>query len=55
MWLSNILPLWTIWLGSLFLFIGGSISVAVAMLYTMVADVVPVAERSVTSENYFWP
>lgn len=42
---SNIFPLWTIWFGSAFQFIGGSSSVMTAMLYTMGADVTPVADR----------
>lgn len=42
---SNIFPVWTIWFGSAFQLIGGSSSVMTAMLYTMGADVTPVADR----------
>lgn len=45
LYLDNIFPLWTIWFGSVFQLIGGSSSVMGAMLYTMGADVVPVAGR----------
>jgi MFS family permease len=45
MYFPNVFPLWAIWFGSAFQFIGGSSSVVSAMLYTMGADVTPANER----------
>ncbi|KAK0632183.1 major facilitator superfamily domain-containing protein [Immersiella caudata] len=44
--LSDIVPLWATWFGALFFFIGGTAQMVVAMLYTFLADVTPVAERA---------
>lgn len=43
---SNIVPLWTILLANMFMFIGGGGMVATAMLYTMLSDVVSVDNRA---------
>ncbi|KAK1590933.1 ATP synthase F0 [Colletotrichum navitas] len=39
----DVLPLWTVWFGSAFQFIGGGAGMAAAMVWTMVSDVVPVS------------
>jgi len=43
---SNIVPIWTILFGNVFMFIGGGGMVAAAMLYTMLSDVVSVDDRA---------
>ncbi|KAK4186417.1 major facilitator superfamily domain-containing protein [Podospora australis] len=43
---SNIVPLWWIWLSAVFQFIGGGGNVFVAILYTLLADVVQVDQRA---------
>ncbi|KAF6803553.1 MFS transporter [Colletotrichum musicola] len=42
MW-SNVLPLWTIWFGAMFQFIGGGGAILQAMVWTMVSDVIPIS------------
>ncbi|KAK4227516.1 major facilitator superfamily domain-containing protein [Podospora fimiseda] len=43
---SDVMPLWMTWLNSAFQLIGGGATIMVAMLYTIIADVVPVTERA---------
>ncbi|KAH6854815.1 major facilitator superfamily domain-containing protein [Chaetomium sp. MPI-CAGE-AT-0009] len=43
---SNFVPLWVTWFSSAFQLIGGGTSIVVAMIYTMLADVVPSEERT---------
>ncbi|KAK3330670.1 major facilitator superfamily domain-containing protein [Apodospora peruviana] len=43
---SDIVPLWWIWFAQLLMLVGGGGMVATAMLYTILADVVPVEDRS---------
>ncbi|KAK0628244.1 major facilitator superfamily domain-containing protein [Bombardia bombarda] len=43
---SGIVPLWLMWFSAVFMFIGGGAPVLTAMLYTFLADVVPVTERA---------
>lgn len=42
MW-PNVMPLWTIWFGSVFQFIGGGGAILQAMVWTMVSDVIPIS------------
>ncbi|KAK3693676.1 major facilitator superfamily domain-containing protein [Podospora appendiculata] len=42
----DVFPLWVVWFSSFFMLIGGSGTVLTAMIYTMLADVVPVAGRA---------
>ncbi|KAK3336087.1 major facilitator superfamily domain-containing protein [Cercophora scortea] len=42
----DVFPLWAVWFSSFFLLIGGSGTVLLAMIYTILADVVPVAGRA---------
>ncbi|KAJ4263465.1 hypothetical protein NW762_006284 [Fusarium torreyae] len=42
----NIFSVWAVLAGSVFFLIGGGSTMAVAMVYTIVADVVPVSERT---------
>ncbi|KDN70779.1 putative ATP synthase F0 [Colletotrichum sublineola] len=39
----NVLPLWTVWFGSVFQFIGGGSGMVRAMLWTMISDVIPIS------------
>ncbi|TDZ21193.1 NAD-dependent protein deacetylase hst2-1 [Colletotrichum orbiculare MAFF 240422] len=39
----NVLPLWTVWFGSIFQFIGGGAAIVQAMVWTMISDVVPIS------------
>ncbi|KAK1999783.1 ATP synthase F0 [Colletotrichum falcatum] len=39
----DVLPLWTVWFGSVFQFIGGGSGMATAMVWTMISDVVPIS------------
>ncbi|KAH6628217.1 major facilitator superfamily domain-containing protein [Chaetomium tenue] len=43
---SDVVPLWVTWFSAAFQLIGGGAAIIVAMLYTMVADVVPAHERT---------
>ncbi|KAK4168770.1 major facilitator superfamily domain-containing protein [Cladorrhinum sp. PSN259] len=43
---SDFVPLWTVWFSSAFQIIGGGSTILTAMLYTVLADVVPVSERA---------
>lgn len=43
---SNIVPIWMVLVGPLFMFIGGGGMIAAAMLYTMLSDVVSVDNRA---------
>ncbi|KAK3362593.1 major facilitator superfamily domain-containing protein [Lasiosphaeria hispida] len=43
---SDIVPVWTIWFASIFTLIGGGGQLVVAMLYTFIADVTPIADRA---------
>ncbi|KAL2876116.1 Sir2 histone deacetylase Hst2 [Colletotrichum sp. CLE4] len=38
----NVLPLWTMWFGAVFQFIGGGAGMIQAMTWTMISDVVPI-------------
>ncbi|KAK3940612.1 major facilitator superfamily domain-containing protein [Diplogelasinospora grovesii] len=44
--LSDVIPIWVVWLSSAFMLIGGGGATTGAMVYTFLADVVPVAERA---------
>ncbi|KAM7201953.1 Major facilitator superfamily domain containing protein [Naviculisporaceae sp. PSN 640] len=44
--LSNIFPVWMVWFSGVFMFLGGGAMIAVAMLYTMLSDVLPVDQRA---------
>lgn len=44
----KILPLELVWLGALSIFIGGGSSVANAMIFTVISDVVPESGRYIT-------
>ncbi|KAK1506480.1 [Colletotrichum costaricense] len=46
----NILPLWTMWFGAAFQFIGGGAGMIQAMTWTMISDVVPIS--SLTAVYY---
>ncbi|KAF9879497.1 ATP synthase F0 [Colletotrichum karsti] len=39
----DVLPLWTVWFGAMFQFIGGGAAMVQAMVWTMISDVVPVS------------
>jgi hypothetical protein len=41
----NVFPLWVIWFGSSFLLLGGGANILIAMLWTMLADAIPIAQR----------
>lgn len=41
----TVFPIWTVWFNALFSIIGGSSTVTIAMIYTSIADVVPVTGR----------
>ncbi|KAK2052489.1 ATP synthase F0 [Colletotrichum caudatum] len=43
----NVLPLWTVWFGSVFQFIGGGPGTVAAMVWTMVSDVVSISNLTV--------
>ncbi|KAK3396002.1 major facilitator superfamily domain-containing protein [Sordaria brevicollis] len=46
LFLPHIFPIWTVWLTSSFLLIGGGGGIITAMLYTFISDIVPIAERA---------
>ncbi|KAK2729476.1 major facilitator superfamily transporter [Colletotrichum kahawae] len=46
----NVLPLWTVWFGAIFQFIGGGAAIVQAMVWTMISDVVPIS--NLTSVYY---
>ncbi|KXH42552.1 ATP synthase F0 [Colletotrichum nymphaeae SA-01] len=46
----NVLPLWTMWFGAAFQFIGGGAGMIQAMTWTMISDVVPIS--SLTAVYY---
>ncbi|KAL0937506.1 MFS transporter [Colletotrichum truncatum] len=39
----NVLPLWTVWFGAAFQFIGGGGGMVQAMVWTMISDVIPIS------------
>ncbi|KAK3311005.1 major facilitator superfamily domain-containing protein [Chaetomium strumarium] len=43
---SNVVPLWMTWFSSAFQLIGGGGAITVAMVYTILADVIPISERA---------
>jgi hypothetical protein len=49
-WWEDVFPVRCIWLGSLFLFIGGGATVFAAMIFAIVADVFSEEKRSVLSQ-----
>jgi MFS family permease len=47
-----VVPLKLVWVSALHTMIGGSSSVAAAMIYTVISDVTPEAERCVSHDDF---